>query len=77
MIHSIGLSDSSPALPWVAAVMLLLMGAVMLYVYRRMHRPPDESDVLERALDMRLKWGGATMVVGGVVMLVVLTNRAL
>jgi hypothetical protein len=58
-------------------VVFLLVGAVMLYVCRRMHLSPDESSVLERSLDMRLKWGAATMVVVGVVMLVVLTNRAL
>jgi hypothetical protein len=62
-------------LPFVVALLLVLIGAAMLVFRRRTQRP--QGDALDRALDIEGKWGGVAFVIVGVVMLVVLVNRAI
>lgn len=62
-------------LPFVVALLSILIGAAMLYGVRRTERPSD--DVLQRSLNMEGKWVGVLSVVAGVVMLVVLVTRAI
>jgi hypothetical protein len=62
-------------LPFAVALLFILIGIAMILFYRRTHRP--SGDALDRALDMEGKWGGIALLLGGVVMLVVLVNRAI
>lgn len=62
-------------LPYSVAVLFILIGAAMLFLYRRTYRLTD--DVVHRGLQMQVKWIGLLSVVCGVVMLVLLANRAI
>ena len=62
-------------LPYSVAVLFIMIGAAMLFLYRRTYRPTD--DVVRRELQMQVKWIGLLSVVCGVVMLVLLANQAI